>query len=109
MQFEKQIIQSIRKCLNDRKMSQSKLANLSGMSESAISRILNEERALCGNEIANIANSLQLTVEQLMYYPHIPLIYFQDEVQFTKITSDVDVIAKIRYNTELPNCISLDE
>ena len=96
MQFEKQIIRTIRKCLIDRHMSQIQLAELSGMSESTICRILNETRCLYGNDIANIASALQMTVDQLMYYPRVPLIYFEDEVIVSHITSDVDVIHKIK-------------
>lgn len=94
MQFEEQIVQSIRKLLIDKQMKQSQLAELSGMSESTISRILNEGRCLYGNDIANIASALQMNVVQLLHYPRIPLIYFEDEVTIKKITSNVDAIIK---------------
>lgn len=74
MQLEQQITQAIRKCLNNKQMSQNQLSVLSGVSETSISRFLNGTRYLYLNDIARLATALGMSFEELIYYPQVHLI-----------------------------------
>ena len=89
MNLEQQITQAIRKCLNDKRMSQNQLSALSGVSETSISRFLNGTRYLYPNDIARLANALGLSFEELIHYPHVPLVSYIHEYTLTIHCNDL--------------------
>lgn len=61
------ITKNLRTILQDRKMTQKQLADLSGITESAISRYIKGERVPRGVNLIRIAEALSLSVDELVY------------------------------------------
>lgn len=96
MKIEEQITQAVRKCLNDKKLSQNQLAALSGLSESKISRFLSGTRYLYPNEIAKLASALGMSFEDLIHYPKVPLVSYIHENTLTIHCNDLSNIHTIQ-------------